>query len=151
MFKMVTLFIWTFKTQVMAKRREVRNRPDLLSYTQCATYRCKGLDESYNFASDHISIGGLFAKLWGSKVAEDPTWPISGLPHGSPRTKNHLDVAFVMSHRIYYKGEGGGFPQVRAVVSLVCPCCLWLVLAPKVFQLCTNHLCGFCAQACVSE
>jgi hypothetical protein len=23
------------------------------------------------------------------------------------------------SHRVYYKGEGGGFPQVRAVVSLV--------------------------------
>jgi hypothetical protein len=22
-------------------------------------------------------------------------------------------------HRIYYKGEGGGFPQVQAVVSLV--------------------------------
>jgi len=37
------------------------------------------------------------------------------------------------------RGEGGGFPQVRAVVSLVCLCCPWLVLAPKVFQLCTNH------------
>jgi len=30
-------------------------------------------------------------------------------------------------------------PQVRAVMSLVCPCCPWLVLAPKVLQLCTNH------------
>jgi hypothetical protein len=30
------------------------------------------------------------------------------------------------------KGEGGGFPQVRAVVSLVCPCCPWLFLAPSV-------------------
>jgi hypothetical protein len=38
------------------------------------------------------------------------------------------------------RGEGGGFPQVRAVVSLVCPCCLWLILAPKVLQICTNHL-----------
>jgi len=45
----------------------------------------------------------------------------------------------VESHRVYYKGEGGGFPQVRAVVSLVCPCCPWLVLAPKVLQLCSNH------------
>jgi hypothetical protein len=42
--------------------------------------------------------------------------------------------------RVYYKGEGGGFPQVQAVVSLVCPCCPWFVLAPKVLQLCTNHL-----------
>jgi hypothetical protein len=24
--------------------------------------------------------------------------------------KNHLDVGFVASHRVYYKGEGGGFP-----------------------------------------
>jgi len=42
--------------------------------------------------------------------------------------------------RVYYKGEGGGFPQVQAMVSLVCPCCPWLILAPKVLQLCTNHL-----------
>jgi hypothetical protein len=53
--------------------------------------------------------------------------------------KSHLDVGSVTNHRVYYKGEGGGFPQVRAVVSLLCPCCPWLVLAPKVLQLCTNH------------
>jgi hypothetical protein len=58
---------------------------------------------------------------------------------GVPREKNHLDVGSMASHRVYYKVEGGGFPQVRAVVSLVCPSCPWLVLAPKVFQLCTNH------------
>jgi hypothetical protein len=58
---------------------------------------------------------------------------------GIPRKKNHLDVGSMASHKVYYKGEGGGFPQVRAVVSLVCPCCLWLVLAPKVLQLCINH------------
>jgi hypothetical protein len=62
------------------------------------------------------------------------------LPFRSPRTKCHLDVAAVESCKIHYKGEGGGFPQVRAVVSLVSPSCLWLVLAPNVFQLCTNHL-----------
>jgi len=53
--------------------------------------------------------------------------------------KSHLDVGPVEKSRVYYKGGGGGFPQVQAVVSLVCPCCPWLVLAPKVFQLCTNH------------
>jgi hypothetical protein len=58
---------------------------------------------------------------------------------GVPGEKSHLDVGSVASHRVYYKGEGGGFPQVRAVVSLVCLCCLWFVLAPKVLQLCTNH------------
>jgi hypothetical protein len=57
-----------------------------------------------------------------------------------PREKSHLDASSIASHRVYYKGEGGGFPQVRAVASLVCPCCLWLILAPRVLQLCTNHL-----------
>jgi hypothetical protein len=28
----------------------------------------------------------------------------------------------VVRHREYYKGEGGGFPQVRAVMSLMNPC-----------------------------
>jgi hypothetical protein len=44
---------------------------------------------------------------------------ILGLPLGSPRTKCHLDVAPVERRKVYHKGEGGGFPQVRAVVSLV--------------------------------
>jgi len=54
---------------------------------------------------------------------------------GVLREKNHLDVGPVERCRVYYKGEGGGFPQVRAMVILVCPCCPWFVLAPKVLQL----------------
>ncbi len=46
---------------------------------------------------------------------------ISRLPFDSPGTKCHLDVGLVERHKIYYKGEGGGFPQVRAVVSFVSP------------------------------
>jgi hypothetical protein len=64
---------------------------------------------------------------------------ILGLPFGNPGTKSHLDVAPVERRIVYYKGEGGGFPQVQAVVSIVCSNCPWLVLAPKVLQLCTNH------------
>jgi hypothetical protein len=55
------------------------------------------------------------------------------------KKKNHLNVAPVERCKVYYKGEGGGFPQIRAVVCLVSPSCPWLVLAPKVLQLCTNH------------
>jgi hypothetical protein len=58
---------------------------------------------------------------------------------GVPGEKSQLDVGPMEKPRVYYKGEGGGFPQVRAVVSFVCPCCPWLVLTPKVLQLCTNH------------
>jgi hypothetical protein len=39
----------------------------------------------------------------------------------SPETKCHLDVSLMERHKIYYKGEGGGFPKVRAVMSLVSP------------------------------
>jgi hypothetical protein len=73
---------------------------------------------------------------------------ISGFLVGSLRTKNHLDVASVERRKVYYKGEGGGFPQVGAVVSLVNPSCSWLVLAPKVLQLCTKHLVLVCAGLC---
>jgi len=125
--------------QFDSRPQKVGNRPDLLSCRGSATYFWKALHESYNFASDHTLIGGILAKLWGSKVAGVPASGISGLPLGSPGKKSHLDVASVESFRVYYKGEGGGFPQVRAVVSLVCPCCPWLVLAPRVFQLCPNH------------
>jgi hypothetical protein len=48
-------------------------------------------------------------------------WKVLGLPLGSPGTKCHLDVALMKKHRVYYKGEGGGFPQVQDVVSLVSP------------------------------
>ncbi len=44
---------------------------------------------------------------------------ISGLPFGSCGTKCHLDVGLEERHKVYYKGEGGGFSQVWAVVSLV--------------------------------
>ncbi len=93
-------------------------------------YQWKALDEGYNFASDLIAIEGLYKKLCALKIARVLVVIISGLSLGSPRTKNHLDVGPMERRRVYYKGEGGGFPQVWAVVNLVCPSCPWLVLAP---------------------
>jgi hypothetical protein len=40
---------------------------------------------------------------------------------GNFRIKCHLDAGPMASHKIYYKGAGGGFFQVRAMVSLVNP------------------------------
>jgi len=87
-----------------------------------ATYHWKAFDEGYNFFLDFISIEGLHTKLWASKVVEVPTLGISELPLGSPRTKCHLNVGPMAKHKIYYKEEGGGFPQIRAVMSLVSLC-----------------------------
>jgi len=106
---------WRFDSQPL----KVKNHLDFLACRWCATYCCKALDEGYNFVLDLISIGGLHTKLWGPKVARVPTLAISGFPLGSPKTKSHLDVSLVERHKVYYKGEGGGFPQVRAMVSLV--------------------------------
>jgi hypothetical protein len=47
--------------------------------------------------------------------------------------KSHLDVASAESCREYYKGEGGGFPRVRAVVSQVSPNARGLSQHPRVF------------------
>jgi hypothetical protein len=131
---------WQFDSRPL----KVKNRPDSLVCRQHATYRWKALNEGYNFALDLITIGGLHKKLCAFKIAGVPAGvpvaAISGLPLGSPGTKSHLDVTSVERHRVYYKGEGGDFPQVQAVVSLVCPGCLWLVLTPKVLQLCIDHL-----------
>jgi len=88
--------------QFDSRPQKVRNQPNLLSYRGRATYRWKALDESYNFDWEHISIRGLLAKLWGSKVAGVPVGAISGLSRGSPGKKSHLDVASVESCKVYY-------------------------------------------------
>ncbi len=55
----------------------------------------------------------------GPKVVGVPTLGISKLPFRSPETKCHLDVGLMERHRVYYKGEGDGFPQVWAVMSFL--------------------------------
>jgi hypothetical protein len=37
------------------------------------------------------------------------------------QNKIHLDVGFMERHKVYYKGEGASFPQVRVVVSSSLP------------------------------
>jgi hypothetical protein len=69
----------------------------------------------YIFALDLVSIGGLHKKFCAPKVAGVPTLGISKFPLGNPRTKCHLDASPVGKHIVYYKGEGGGFPQVWAM------------------------------------
>jgi hypothetical protein len=126
---------WQFDSQP----QKVKNRPNFLAFRWRATYRWKDLDQGYNFTLNLIVIEGLHTKLCTLKVVGVLAKGISGLPGGSPETKNHLDVAPVERRRVYYKGEGGCFPQVRAVMNLVCSNCPWLILTPKVVQLCTNH------------
>jgi len=127
---------------------KVKNRLNFLMCRWCVTYRWKALNKGYNFILDLISIGGLHTKLWGPKAARDPILVISGLPFGSLGTKSHLDVGLVERHRVYYKGEGDGFPQVRTVMNFVSASCLWLILAPKCSNYALTTLCWFCVSLC---
>jgi len=64
-----------------------------------------------------------------------PAGTLSGLHFGSSNKMCHSDVASVTSHREYYMGEGGSFPRVRAVVSLVCPSARGKSQHPRVFRM----------------
>jgi hypothetical protein len=67
-------------------------------------------------------------------VAGFQTGTVSRLLLGSPGTKSHLDPSAVEKRKEYYMGEGGGFPRVRAVVSLVNPELLVACPSTKVLQ-----------------
>jgi hypothetical protein len=139
--------------QFDSRPEKVGNQPNLLGCRGCVTYRWKGLDKSYNFALIYISIRGFLAKLWHSKVTGVLIWAISGLPLGSPGTKSHLDEGPMERCKVYYKGEGGGFPpnsgRGESYVSMLPMACL---STPKVLQLSTNHLVlVLCRPAWVSE
>jgi hypothetical protein len=121
---------WQFDSRLL----KVGNRPDPGVCRWNATHCWKALDKGYNFASDLIAIGGLQRKLCALKVVGIPVVGISGLPIGSPETKSHLDVAPVESCKLYYMGEGGGFPRVWAVMSLMNLESPMAILTPKVFQ-----------------
>ncbi len=100
------------------------NRLDLLACRWQATYRWKVLDEGYNFFSNLTSIGSLNTKLWASKVEGVLIQGISKLPTWESRDKMTFGCHPMAKHKKYYKEKGGGFPQVRAVVSLVSMCLL---------------------------
>jgi hypothetical protein len=76
--------------------------------------------------------------------------PNSGNP-GSLGTKWHLGVGLVTRHIVYYKWEGGGFSQVRVVVSLVSPCLPVTCSCTKVLQLCINQFVVWFVQVYVSN
>jgi hypothetical protein len=77
-----------------------------------------------------LGQGAMAVQSFGS-----PAGTLSGLHFGSPNKMCHSDVAFAISRREYYKGEGSGFPRVRAVVSLVCPSARGKSQHPRVFRM----------------
>jgi hypothetical protein len=62
-----------------------------------------------------------------------------------------LGAGPVVRHIVYYKGEGGDFPQVRVVVSLVSLCLLVARPCTKVLWLCNNQFVVWFVQVCVTD
>jgi hypothetical protein len=85
----------------------------------------------------HESFGHLSHKLWPKERLAVPTLGILELPFGNLGKKCHLYVSLVERHKVYYKGEGHGFPQVRAVVNLMRP--RLPVICPKTKSAPTMH------------
>jgi hypothetical protein len=84
-----------------------------------ATHCWKPFKESYNFALDLIPIESLSKELWSFKVPKVQIEIVSRPFLGSPETKSHSDVGATERQKVYYMGEGGGFPRVWTVVSQV--------------------------------
>jgi hypothetical protein len=110
----VKLAIWlpTTKSQKSTSSRRLLEECD----TTLESSR-QGLQLWFKTRLDPRSRRGVMTVQSSGSLAEI----ISGLHFGSPNKMCHLDVASATSHREYYMGEGGGFPRVRAMVSLVCP------------------------------
>jgi hypothetical protein len=121
---------WQFDSRPL----KVGNWPDPSACRWIVTHYWKALKESYKFASNLIPIKGLNKELWFRKVSGVQTRIVSRLFLGSSKTKSHSDVSVAKRHREYYMGDGGDFPRIRAVVSLVSPELLCLVLALKMLQ-----------------
>jgi hypothetical protein len=88
----------------------------------------RGLQLRFRPCRDRTLQSGVMA----IQSSGSPVGTISGLHFGSPGNLCHLDVASTASCREYYMGEGGGFPRVRAVVSLVCLSARGLSQHPRV-------------------
>jgi hypothetical protein len=108
---------WELNRQFDSRPLKVGNRPNFLMCRWRVTYCWKAFNKSYKFSLDFISIAGLHTKLWAPKVVRVLAVGILRFPLGNPETKCHLDA----SHKLYYKGEGGDFPQIRAMVSFMSP------------------------------
>ncbi len=99
---------WQFDSRLI----KVRNQLDPDACRWSATHHWKTLKESYKFALNLILIGGLSKKLRSLKILGVQTRIVSGLLLGNPETKSHSDVGAAERKKIYYMGEGGGFPWV---------------------------------------
>jgi hypothetical protein len=132
----VKLTIWLSTT----KSRESTSSWNPIWVCNMALERSRrGLQLWFRPYRDRILKSGVMAV----QSSGSPAGTISELHFGSPKNLCHLDVASMASCREYYMGEGGGFPRVKAVMSLVCPSARGLSWHPRVFPNAKLTSCGW--------
>jgi hypothetical protein len=119
------------KCQFNSRSLKVRNRPDLFALRACGVPHIVGKlsTRAINFLETSPQSEVWKRNYGPPKSWKSQFWEFRDFQLESPRTKWHLGAGPVAMHWKYYKGEGGGFPQVRAAVNLIslcmpmaCPC-----------------------------
>jgi hypothetical protein len=110
----VKLAVWLPTTK---SRESTSSRRPIWARNMALERSRLGLQLWFRPCRDPILQSGVMAV----QSSRSPARTISGLHFGSPGNLCHSNVASATSRKEYYMGEGGGFPRVRAVVSLVCP------------------------------
>jgi hypothetical protein len=148
----LALVIWTSATQVMGKRKAGSQTGSLTKSRKSTSFRHPNweCDTALERSQWGLQLWlrprhnwTLQSRVMSSQSPRTPTGTISGLHFGSPKNLCHLDVASTASYKEYYMGEGGGFPRVQAVVSLVCPSARGLSQHPRVFPNAKLTSCGW--------
>jgi len=106
----IKLTIWLLAT----KSRESPRFP-------CMQVTCDIPLESFQWGLQLYFIFNLNQRF-SHKVVGDLILGISGLSLRSLETKWHLGASLVARHKEHYKREGGGFLQIRAMVSFMSVC-----------------------------
>jgi len=108
---------WQFDSRSLKVGKSTSFRRPIWACDMALERSWRGLQLWFRTRRDPTLHSGVMAV----QSSGSPAGTISGLHFGSPGNLCHSDVASTTSHREYYMGEGGDFPRIRAVVSLVCP------------------------------
>jgi len=118
------LFIWTYKTQVITKRRA---RSQIANLTP--DQKKSGIDPIYLATNDLQHTVEKLSTRATTLLQTTPRSEVFSQTYGAPKLresrlarfrdshsevlgeKSHLDVGPVERCKVYYKGEGGGFPK----------------------------------------
>jgi hypothetical protein len=142
----LALVIWTSAPQVMGKRRAGSQTGNLtpdhkkpgIDFFPTSELRVRhGVGKISTRATTLVHTSSRLDSEVGSyerSKSRDSNRDSFGTPSWESREKKPFGcIALAERWREYYMGEGGGFPRVRAVVSLVCQSARGLSQHPRVF------------------